>query len=531
MKRLDFRSDNGAALPLVILMMVILGLSISATAVLTQSATSTVQAHALQKAQRNGLVSWSMQQVLKDLSPANGRILGVDPAFDPAGSCQGQLGPYVHPDGRVVRVDCTQASESGWTDAQSSLMLVGDGANCIATNTCITGQDGGLRLTSNDPLRFSATLINAAGAWLGKNANAKLLDASSIRASVLQSAQNDCPANGFDATTRCVCPTFGTNSAACRTRDLSRLQADIATYLRRIGSQLIALSPSAPASIPTCASAARFDPNDSTSPWVITINGGVIGSTELAQLNALTSGRPCVGDGSTRQAPALVITGIVRFADAGTAMQPNTAPTAANTWTIAAPNATIVGGVPTADTATGVVIDCNSNAPGAMLQFTGSSYLRLESGRMLLCKPSASTVVIAAPNATAQAGFAWQGAQSEPLFSTQYGLASGETFKTHGVVFAPAAHFRIDAQSNRTLIQLSGGSVLRALTLTSNPSTVTQGDFSAPMPTVSGTRDVQLRFWDVSGNRDLGIVQMLIHGDDVANPATGYTFKVWRTMW
>lgn len=531
MQRLSFRSDGGAALPLVILMMVILGLSISATAVLTQSATSTVQAHAAQKAQRNGLVSWTMQEVLEDLSPANGRLLGVDPSLDPAGSCQGQLGPYVHPDGRVVRVDCTEASDSGWTDAQSSLMLVGDGSACTATNSCVTGQDGGLRLTSNDPLRFSATLINLSGAWLGKNANAKLLDATSVRTSVLQSAPTDCPANGFDAGTRCVCPSFGANSAPCRSRERSRLASDLAAYLRRVGTGIASAVPTSVATIPTCQSAARFNPSDPTSPWVITIDGGLIGSTELAKLNALTSGRPCIGNGSTKQAPALVISGVVRFTDPGTSMQPGAVPSVSNTWTIAAADATIIGGAPLVDAVTGLITDCDSSAPGAMLQFSGASYLRLDAGRMLLCKPLNATVVLAAPDATSQAGFTWQGANTEPLFATQYGLASGETFKTNGVVFAPAAHFRIDAQSNRTLIQLSGGSVLRALTLTSNPSTVTQGDFSAPIPTVSGRRDVQLRFWDVSGDRDLGIVQMLIHGDDVANPATGYTFKVWRTMW
>ena len=531
MMRLSFRSDDGAALPLVILMMVILGLSISATAVLTQAATSTVQAHAAQKAQRNGLVAWTMQEVLKDLSPASGRLLGVDPSLDPAGSCQGQLGPYVHPDGRVVRVDCTQATDSGWTDAQSSLLLVGAGSGCVATNTCVTGQDGGLKLTSNDPLKFSATLINVAGAWLGKNANATMLDASSVRTSVLQPAPTDCPANGFDASARCSCPSFGTNTAPCRTRDLTRLQTDVAAYLRRIGSSIATQTPTAAATIPTCASAARFNPNDATSPWVITITGGIVGSTELTKLNALTSGKPCVGDGTTKQAPALVISGILRFADPGPAMQPGAVPSTSNTWTIASAAATIVGGTPVVDTATGSITDCDSTKPGAMLQFSGASYLRLDAGRMMLCKPDNSNAVLAAPDAATQAGFTWQGARTEPLFATQYGQASGETFKTHGVVFAPAGHFRIDAQSNRTLIQLSGGSVVRALTLTSNPSTITQGDFSAPIPTISGTRDVQLRFWDVSGNRDLGIVQMLIHGDDIANPATAYTFKVWRTMW
>lgn len=533
MNRQSLRSDEGAALPLVILMMVLLSLSISATAVLTQSATATVQAHATQKVQRNGLVSWALQESLRDLSPANGRVLGVDPAFDPAGSCQGQLGPYVHPDGRVVRVDCVQASESGWTEAQSSLVLVGDGGVCVATNTCVTGQDGGLRLTSNDPLRFSGTLINAAGAWLGKNANSRLLDASSPRASVLQPKSTDCPANGFDAGIRCTCPTFATNASACRNRELARLQADLAAYFQRLGRSLTTQTAGATAVIPTCATAARINASDPMSPWAITIAGGTIGPTELAKLNALTTGRPCIGDGTTRQAPILQLTGVLRFADsaAGSPMQPGTAAQTGNTWTISVPDAVIVGGAPVIDTTTGIVRDCDPAVSGAMLQFSGASYLRLQSGRMLLCPPSSSKIVIAAPTSDPAAGFAWQGSRTDPLFSTQYGIASGETLRTHGLVFAPAGHFQIDAQSNRTLIALTGGTVLRALTLTSNPSTITQGDFAAPIPTVSGTRDIQLRFWDVSGNRDLGIVQMLIYGDDIANPATGYAFKVWRTMW
>lgn len=534
-------SDRGAALPLVILMTVLLALGLAATAVLTQSTAASIRTQTLQRQQRTELVNWALQNAVRELSPASGRMLGIDPAIDPGGSCAGRLGPYTTSDGRVIRVDCAQATNSGWSTSLSSLVLVGDGSNC-ASVPCATGKDGGLQITSNDALNFSGTLINLSGAWLGKNANSKILNPVSTLSSVLQPEANRwCPAltmSGgsylFSADIRCDCPPFSGTGGVCYQRDFQELRDDVAGYMRTQGTVIAATQPTTTAIIPACSSAARWDPNDATSPWAVKIAGGIVGPTELAKLSGLTDGKSaCIGDGMTKQAPILVITGGLRFQDAsvGSPMTSGQVPVGGNTWTINASAATVVMGAPLMNSAKTAVTDCRTDGAGGMLQFAGSSYLRLTAGRMLLCPLATNGPVIAAPTSTDGAGFAWDGVRSEPLLSTQYGLASGEVLKVHGLVFSPAAWFKIDSQSNRTEISLGAGAVLRALTLTSNPSTVAQGDFYAPTPVMSGTRRVQLRFWDVTRNRDLGIVQVAITGNYPANPAAMYAFNVWRTMW
>ena len=537
------RAEHGAALPLVLLMTVLLGLALAATSILTQSAEATVAVQARERQQRTELVNWALARAIEDLSPSSGRMLGIDPQIDPAGSCVGRLADpgrtdYKVDEQRSVRVDCAQAPNSGWRTSLSSLLLVGDGSDCAGS--CVTGRDGGLQLSSNDPLTFAGTLINLAGAWLGKNANAKLLQGASEYASVVQpTANSECPAlanNGtylFESNPRCACPAFASTQGSCSSRTFAQLSSDIQAFMRAQSSALTAYVPTGLAQIPSCSSASRLNPNDATSPWALVIDGGRVGPTELAKLNALTDGKQCVGDGTSKQTPILVLTGVMRFEDlaAGSPMRPGQAPSASNTWTINSATATVVAGSPLMNATNTAVTDCQRGTSGAMLQFAGSTYLHVSTGRLMLCPIATDGVVIAAPIQANGVGFTWTGIRTEALLSTQYGLASGETFKIHGLVFAPAAYFKIDSQSNRTLVSFDGGTVLRGLSLTSNPSTVTQGEFSIPNPTATGRREVQLRFWDVGRNRSLGFVDMVIDGDYPAHPAASYVFSVWRTLW
>lgn len=536
MSRLTLRSESGGALPMVLLMVVLLSLLLTASAALTRSSAATVRTAAVEQTIRQDMVSEALQQSLRELTPANGQLLGVDPTIDPAGSCVGQLGPYTLPNGDRVRVDCVQATDSGVRTGMSSLLLVGDGSNCAAAGTCVTGQDGGLRLTSNSPLNFAGSLTNVSGAWLSKNSNAEMLNASAERSAVVHPVNDAmCPAHsaasGFESDPRCACPRFGTGSSPCSARGFDRLSADVSRFVQTMSRALQGTAPTSRVTVPTCNSSAQFDPADANSPWVITMESGIVGTTELAALTALTADKGCVGDGSTKQEPLLVLRGVIRIGDGSAAMAPNSTPSVGNTWTINKPTATVVVGAPLGGLTAGVSRTCDANKPGGMLQLAGSTYLRVLTGRMLMCPMQPEGIVLAAPSSVTDAGFAWSGVRTEPLLATQYGLASGEVIKARGLVFAPAAFFRIDAQDKRTAIELSGGTVLRALTLTSNPSTVAQGDFTASTPAPTGTRDVQLRFWDLERDRDLGIVQLLIRGDYPTNPASAFVIKLWRTMW
>lgn len=527
------RSERGAALPLVILMVVLLALTLSATAVLTQSSAATVRGQAIESAKRSALVTGALQSALRELTPPSGRLLGVDPRVDPAGSCIGQLAEYTDSTTQqTVRIDCVQAPFSGLGSALSSLLLVGDGSDC--GSSCVAGQDGGLYINSNSALAFQGILVNVAGVWDAKKV--ALNPDNPLTASVLQpDPASGCPAiirnfqfafstSGYSA--KCACP-YDMDPTRCYKRAATDLQSDVATYVQRLGSGLTTSSPGDTALIPSCSAAARL--NDTSGPWVIRLAGGTVGLTELAALNALTSGKSaCIGNGSTKSEPALLISGVLRFQDSS-----STTRVAGNTWLIDGSSAVIVAGTPLFDTSTLVVNDCDTGKAGAMLQFGGSTYLQLAAGQMFLCPPAPGGISLAAPTVASGAGFAWQGDHTKPLLETQFGSAGGEVVKAHGLLFAPAAYFNINSQDKSTQVKMDGGSILRALTLTANASTgvLAKGSFYAPKTTASGQREVQLRFWDSTRQRDLGFVQVVISDKYNGSPALGYAIKVWRTMW
>ena len=276
MNRFSLRSESGGALPMVLLMVVLLSLLLTATAALTRSSAATVRTAAAEQTLRQEMVSEALQRSMSDLTPPTGQVLGVDPAIDPAGSCVGQLGPYTLPNGDRVRVDCVQAIDSGVRTGMSSLLLTGDGSNCAVSGDCVTGQDGGLRLTSNAPLNFSGALTNVSGAWLGKNANAELLNASSARSAVVQPSPDAmCPAysaaSGFESDPRCVCPRFGTGSSSCSARNFDRLSADVTRFLQTMSRTLQDIAPTSRVTVPTCNSSTQFDLQmriaHGRSPW------------------------------------------------------------------------------------------------------------------------------------------------------------------------------------------------------------------------------------------------------------------------
>ena len=541
------RDERGAALPLVLVMLALLGLSLASAVALGQTGSIATRSNAIQREQRSVAVSTALGGALRDLTPVSGRLLGVDPALDPAGSCVHALGPYRTADGRTIAVACAEGPGSGWTTSQSSLVLTGTGsdagATCIASGGCVTGEDGGLRLTSNDPLNLSGGLVNLAGAWSGKATKTMLNLLGSPRA-VLQPAlgtgAEQCPAvvrNGadyaFDADPRCECPSMTDAGGACSTRAFTALRDAVAAFVAASGARVAADVPSATSAVvPKCSDApSRLNASDEHSPWVLRITGGRIGPTEMLALNQLTDKQSgCVGDGGP-SSPALVLTGVLRFGSAtsGDAMTPGSAPTTANTWTIASRDALVIGGVPVVDDEE--IVDCDRTAPGTHLEMSGASYLRITSGSVSLCPLHADGAVLSAPTAAAQAGFVWSGARNAAVLGTAYGMSGGEMLRMHGLLFAPSAWAEFASQAKSTNIVLDAGVVLRALTLTSNPSASVQGDIAMPSPTGSADRTVQLRIRDLTRARDLGLVELVIHATSASAPAAGYTVHVWRALW
>lgn len=542
------RGDRGAALPLVLVMLAMLGLSLASAVAIGQTGSLATRSSAVQRELRSSAMSTALGDALRDLTPASGRLLGVDSALDPAGSCVGALGPYETSDGRTLSVTCAEAPGSGWSTSQSSLVLTGsgwDGASpCLPDGACVTGQDGGLRLTSNDPLNLSGGLVNLSGAWSGKSTKTMLNLLGAPRA-VLQPAAGTgaetCPAavtnaggDAFDADPRCGCPTMSGTGGTCTARPFTLLRDAVEAFIVAAGSRVAAdVAGAGAAVVPSCTDApSRLDPADEHSPWVLRVTAGRVAPAQVSALNALTDKQSgCIGDGRQQSSPALLLDGVLRFGSAsmGDAMTPGSTPSPENTWTIGSRGAVVIGGVPVlADDA---IVDCDVAKPGAHLEFSDASYLRVTAGVVSLCPRRAGGAVLSAPTTTAQAGFTWSGARGSAVLGTSYGMSGGELLRMHGLLFAPAAWADFASQAKSTNIVLDAGVVLRALTLTSNPSAGVQGDIAMPNPSGSADRVVQLRVRDVTRAQDLGLVELVIHATGASTPAAGYTVNIWRALW
>lgn len=185
------RRDDGAALALVIIMLIILSVWLAAASTLTQSTGTALAQNAAQSARRASLVNEALSQTLDKLTPADGLLLGVGPELDltperiqSCGTADGS--PKWTFDDRTttaterILVYCWESTDSGAQKPIASFTLTGTGTDttflpggtsttCQTTGSCVTGQDGGLLLTGAGQgapsLQVSGGLINLSGAW------------------------------------------------------------------------------------------------------------------------------------------------------------------------------------------------------------------------------------------------------------------------------------------------------------------------------------------------------------------------------
>lgn len=282
------RRDDGAALALVIIMLIILSVWLAAASTLTQSTGTALAQNAAQSARRASLVNEALSQTLDKLTPPEGLLLGVGPELDITPeriqSCTASGGgPKWEFDDRTtseterILVYCWESSDSGAQKPIASFTLTGSGTDlaflaggatqtCQATGSCVTGQDGGLLLTGSGQgapsLRVSGGLINVAGAWkkvgvaqslllMQKPANAPDDPEIFVPQYLGAGAANDkqCPAGrigsggaflfadaDLDAGRPCQCPPY-TGAARCYlsapdVKSLTNLSAEVRGYSR-----------------------------------------------------------------------------------------------------------------------------------------------------------------------------------------------------------------------------------------------------------------------------------------------------------
>lgn len=611
--RQSVRRDDGAALALVIIMLIILSVWLAAASTLTQSTGTALAQNAAQSARRASLVNEALSQTLDKLTPADGLLLGIGPELDltperiqSCGTTDGS--PKWTFDDRTtssterILVYCWESTDSGAQKPIASFTLTGTGTDptyvpggttitCQATGSCITGQDGGLLLTGSGQgapsLQVSGGLINLSGAW-------KKVAAQGVQSLLFvqkptpedddpeilipqylgTGAANDkqCPAAragtagallfadaDLDAGRPCQCPPYSGGArcylSAPEVRSFTNLTAEVRGYMRSteklIKARDLPRYVDAPVQIPAninkrCADWAS-DPTLSSRwqgqanmPYVLVIDGsqgGRIGPTQLAQLNSLTDGGGCIGDGVLASEPLLVMTGVFRFQSmaSGDVFAPGTAIDASatgNQWTIkkaGSRNTTVIGGAPLPVGQFG----CSkvSRQHGINLLFGAATYVDVVSGQVALCaRAGASTVVMTAPQlGQSLLDFEYGGDRTDPLLNAR--TASGLRFEIDGLVYAPSAFASVFYGNLGEGVRFNSGALLKALQVTVNSSASNSGVVAPPLST-NGDRRVQLRFClDNCTSGDLGMVQAVIQDRYGDAPGSGYQFSVWRTQW
>jgi hypothetical protein len=569
--------DDGAALALVLVMVVFLSLWMGAVSVLTQSSLKTIQRNVSESTLRSTLVSGALATALNQLTfdgQGNARRWGinVDTDSDYYSRCSTRdLLPYV--DGNTtVDIQCSESIYSGKVFPLASYVLVGE--NCTASS-CITGRDGGLAMfpkgnsnCSDFPFRVSGGIINVAGAWRNVDCTDLQLviptSASETRPTITQpSNSGNCPAalKYPDATTSmtsgqssspCSCPYVGLGSPSTSTSTPSNVECTLVDSTQLSQSQFNDLSSyvdSIAANLSQVSGFASFDNDNSCSApnmtayptqfpnGVVFINPGIIRGTVFDKLNTYTQG--C---GTTqRPVPIIFKPGVYRFLpDSGQEM----------IWNIKTASTTVLGGFPK-QAADGTWSDCDATKPeyGVELQFTGKSGINMTTGRLSLCPRSNAGLeqpVIAAPTKFVTTGV-WQapinscaagdqnGSGECAFITTGAGNASScdMCIIARGLVYAPGGWGNLSL-NGKSSFTFDKGALFAAMSITGTGSASAAGSV-APPPPFTGDRVVQLRFLkrdtSLGTQKDLGVVQVVIKDYFGRRLATGYRIINWRAAW
>ena len=184
LKNTDFlkgKSDSGAALALVLLMVIFLSLWLSSVFLVSASSKKAIDTNIAQAQLKDNNIDAALQSAL---SVINGNSVGyANSVAGTNGSCSSQNISYTAPDGTVIQVSCTQAGNSGVVGPIASFVLTGTNAAC--GTSCVTGVDGGLNIISSSTanlcqaiskLKFSGGIFNSSGAFQNVNACTTQMD-------------------------------------------------------------------------------------------------------------------------------------------------------------------------------------------------------------------------------------------------------------------------------------------------------------------------------------------------------------------
>lgn len=184
LKNTDFlngKSDSGAALALVLLMVIFLSLWLSSVFLVSASSKKAIDTNIAQAQLKDTNIDAALQQALAVI---NGQSVGsTAPGYN--GSCASTNINYTAPDGTVIQVQCTQAADSGISGPIASFVLTGTNSTC--GTSCVTGVDGGLNIVSSttanqcaaiSKFKFTGGIFNSSGSFQNVNACTTQVDAA-----------------------------------------------------------------------------------------------------------------------------------------------------------------------------------------------------------------------------------------------------------------------------------------------------------------------------------------------------------------
>lgn len=559
-----FHSDQGAALAMVLVFIVVFALWMASLAVLTQSSTASLAKNTEENVRRAQIVNSILPRAISELNyPIR---LGVDEdvarcdEFSFRSSEINGVMTYTIPVrikgalvSESVKVQCTQALKSGTTQPVASFLLTG---GMPPSGTGVTGQDGGLKLdrTGGQPLVVTGGITNVSGAWVNVDpatlllkkvcANTDITDVTQCEGDpapqIIQPSDSRCPANFYDVAS-CVCPNWSSSNpiidaSNCATgaegssfeqlnpqSDATELRA----YIDSIAAPLEDVF--TPAIIPN--SCTVTGPVSGTQLFAVQITPGVITSNSLKKLNSLTTNSGC-GSGTSQSSPAIqFLPGVYRFNFSPAQSPRNLAGQSINTLQFDGNGLKIIGG---AAKFNGIEWVCDPLSPGVQFQFQNGSYMTLARGAVSLCPLSGSKPVLAAPWRTGEvAPYYWEGSRTDPIFeNTSCGSAGGgatSSFYSYGQIFLPAGFLKLCFNGNSSMT-MAKGVVAKAVTLSVTGSAQSSGNVAPPRP-YNGDRVIQLRFWSESRKQDLGLVQVVIRDYFGRRQGAGYKIIAWRTVW
>lgn len=561
-KRSFWSADKGAALPLVLIMIVILSISMAATAMLQQSTSQALVQNAGGSEKRSALISDALGRAIQDLNfDANGRAVRLA-VGDTAGTCPGFPKTYTMDvnkyyqlaDGSTaagsyprrlapasINVQCGYRQQSGKTLALASLILTGTGSLGCPADGCQVGRDGGLKInltgggsTSCTAVKkrmtFSAGIMNSSGAWSGAGCDTISFPKDVKLVQPALGASCPATANNFkngNTAVPCTCPassisegsgqTATTTNYAWQVTDGGSFSGYRTTQCEsdNSGNSADDLDPLQPQTtiagfmggvISQLAEPATWSSSSLTSACVSTLNPGIITSAILTTaMNRITA----CPNGSSKVIQ-LKPNGIFRIANA----QLNT-----NGYKL-------VGGT---TTGTGANETC-SNSPGAQLQFSGTGSLTLdpkESNFLCAFDPTDRSIpTIVAPMSGTTATFS-----SDAQYFLTYPTGAPNSgvcgLTITGYVFAPGSALQATLNGCAS-VSLNDAAIVRAMNINATAAVNYTGGAAAPPP-FSGDRVVQFQFSE--GSLDLGTTQLVIRDFFARRWGVGVSIYSWRTMW